>query len=73
MTAFGGIQRVTDKRFRIGNREIRIEHRSPRSAMGRFGGGWQFKVGAQWTTSRYVILNLLVLMVSIRKVDRDAS
>lgn len=66
-------ERRIDKRFTVGNREIRVQKRARKDWMGRFGGGWQWKIGAQWTTSRDVIVSLLVLEVRIRKVKRDAT
>lgn len=66
-------ERTFDRTFRVGNRSIHVQKRARSAWMGRFGGGWQYKIGAQWVTSRDVIIDLLVMHVRIRKVDRDAS
>lgn len=66
---FGGdIEYLVNKRFTLGNREVRIQQRSRRSHMGRFGGGWQWNIGVQWATLDCVIINLLVLSIRISKV-----
>jgi len=50
----------------IGRYRIRYAHRSKDSHMGRFGGGWQWKVGAQWGKTS-VIFNLLVATLRISR------
>lgn len=69
---FGDIEYDINKRFHVHGWIIRVQKRSKRNRMGRFGGGWQWKVGAQWTTYRYVLVNLLVMTIIIEKEGRRA-
>ncbi len=53
-----------DKRFKIGKFDIHIEWRTSANLWGRFGGGWNWKLGIMWS-SYTVILNLLVMSIRI--------
>jgi hypothetical protein len=64
-----GIIYLYEKRFRIGRLDVRIDQRSRKSRMGRFGGGWNWKVGVM-VGGRTVIISLLVLDVRIQAVRR---
>lgn len=52
------------KEWRRGRFVVGISWRSGKSAMGRFGGGWQWKIGLQGSSST-VIVSLLILEVRI--------
>ena len=54
--------------WNLGRLELTYSQRSKRSWMGRFGGGWDWKVGIQ-AGGRTVIISLLVcsLIISWRK------
>ena len=54
----------------IGPYTLHYTRRSSKSTMGRFGGGWQWNIGAQWGRTT-LIINLLVASVRITK--RKAS
>lgn len=58
-----------DKRFHVGRINVKINQRSRRSRMGRFGGGWQWKVGVM-VGGRTVIISLLVLDIRIQAAKR---
>lgn len=55
-----------NRKFQIGRLSIAIEWRKGSSFMGRFGGGWQWKLGFQASRWSSVILNLLVMSVWFR-------
>lgn len=45
---------------------VMMKHKPPESDMGRFGGGWQWKVGFQASAGfKTIIINLLVFSVQI--------
>jgi len=52
------------KSIRIGRIEVDFEWRSKDNLWGRFGGGWNWHVGAQWS-SRTILIFCLVFMVRI--------
>lgn len=58
-----------DFKKRIGRWEFRATARSSNSPMGRFGGGWQWKVGVQWGGST-IIFSLLIMEIIIRKAKK---
>ena len=61
--AHEGHKRVS---FDVAGLSIRIEHRHPSKLWGRFGGGWQWKLGVQVSQGwGAVILNFLVFTVRI--------
>jgi hypothetical protein len=53
-----------DKHWWIGDLKIRIYWRNPDGLMGRFGGGWNWKLGLQWSSSS-VIINCLVFSITL--------
>ena len=55
-----------DKRFKIGLIKGHILWRTSKNLWGRFGGGWNWKVGFQASRST-IIINLLVLSVRLWK------
>lgn len=59
-----------DKDFTVGNRRVRIQKRSKDNAMGRFGGGWNWHVGAQGSGRGTFIIFLFVVSIRIEKVTR---
>lgn len=58
------------KEWLIFGRRVTFEWRSGKSPMGRFGGGWNWKVGVQVGGSS-VILNLFVCMLRIEFRKRN--
>ena len=54
-----GVHDIVDKRFRVGRLKVRFHLRSAKSYMGRFGGGWNWKIGVQWEKTT-VIISMLV-------------
>ncbi len=64
-----GIERIK-KSWRIGRVEITFDWRSKKNLWGRFGGGWNWKLGAQWSRKSY-IFNLLICSLSIRIKDKS--
>lgn len=56
---------VLQKEINIGRLSIKLEWRSKKSRMGRFGGGWNWKLGFQSGGST-VIISLLVLTIAFR-------
>ena len=57
-----------NKSWQLGRLKVRFSKRGP-SGMGRFGAGWNYKIGVQWSSWRYVYFSLLVaeLFVSFEK------
>jgi hypothetical protein len=53
-----------EKRWRFGRFRLRFEWRSSKNLWGRFGGGWNWKLGFQIGSST-IIFNLLVASFSI--------
>jgi hypothetical protein len=54
------------KKFKILNWEIILDKRSRHSFMGRFGGGWNWKLGFQ-AGGGTLIISLLVMDLILRK------
>lgn len=52
------------REWRLGRLEVRFKWRSPDRPFGRFGGGWQWKLGVQ-AGGRTVIISLLVCSVTL--------
>lgn len=51
--------------------KVTVDHRPADALMGRFGGGWQWKLGFQASRGfRTVIVNLLVFSVRIERHPR---
>ena len=46
--------------------KVKVSHRPATVPMGRFGGGWQLKVGIQ-ASKRTVLISLLVFEVRITR------
>lgn len=65
-------ERVVDRRFEVGRLSVRYSRRSSRGYMGRFGGGWNWKVGVQ-VGSTTVILSLLVAEVTFRIKKKEVA
>ncbi len=55
-----------DKRFKIGRFNIHIEWKTSSNLLGRFGGGWNWKIGIMFSKTT-VIINLLVMSIRINK------
>lgn len=53
-----------DNRWQLGRFRFRFEWRSSKNLWGRFGGGWNWKMGFQMGSST-IIFNLLVASFSI--------
>lgn len=56
---------IVHKEIAIGRLSIVLDWRSKKSFMGRFGGGWNWKLGFQ-ASGRSFILSLLVLDIVFR-------
>jgi len=59
-----------DKSIHIWRFRIRFHWRSSKNFWGRFGGGWNWQLGAQWSKST-IIMNLLIcqLIIYFRKKE----
>lgn len=68
--AWHTVQEV-NRTIHVGRLKITIDWRSPKSFMGRFGGGWQWKLGIQGA-GRVWILSLLVFSVRFRLDHKEA-
>lgn len=65
---------IFDKRYQIGRLRISAKMRSSNGLMGRFGGGWQWKLGLQLGSSTLIVsLLVMELIFSIRKRDEAAQ
>ena len=49
---------------------FKYEHRSPNNDWGRFGGGWQWEIGAKWGSTT-VIFSLLISTLRISKIKKE--
>ena len=63
------IQLPIDKTVHLFGLSIRFQWRSSKMFMGRFGGGWNWKVGAQW--GKTILFSLLVAELRIEKTRKD--
>lgn len=63
---WGPRQQVFYRRVILGRWEVEIDWRSAKNVMGRFGGGWRWKLGVQWSGA-VVILSLLILSITVRR------
>lgn len=63
-------ERRIDKRVTLLGRDVHITKRASTDRMGRFGGGWQFKIGVMWAPRSDVIVSLLVMDVRISKAGK---
>lgn len=60
-----GSEHVLDKKVHIGRLKLHLSWRNSKGLMGRFGGGWQWKVGIQIDgTLRSGNIALLVMELS---------
>lgn len=59
-----------DKHWQVGRLKINWRWRSKDNAWGRFGGGWNWKLGAQWG-GRTIIINLLTSSLTLRFVKKE--
>lgn len=57
-------------KFKLGNRLVTVEYTSD-SPWGRFGGGWEWKVGVQFSNLKHIIFSLLFFTVTIKKAERS--
>ncbi len=53
------------REWRIRGRRVSYQRRTADESMGRFGGGWQWKVGVQVGGSGTLIVNCLVFSLRI--------
>lgn len=63
---------VFDKRLEIGRLKIRVDMRKRNGWMGRFGGGWNWKLGISIGGST-VLIDLLVISVSISWMTKEVN
>ena len=61
-----------NKTWNIGSWSFTFEWRSRKNLWGRFGGGWNWHVGAEWSRTTIIVF-LLVCMVSIRRQRADSA
>lgn len=54
-----GIIHVFNKAWSIGRFKINFCWRSRKSSMGRFGGGWNWHVGVQWSGTTAILFFLV--------------
>lgn len=57
----------TVKAVQIGKVRIKYEHRGPDCMRGRFGGGWNWELGFQYSSGT-LIINLLTFSIQIDKI-----
>lgn len=60
---------AVNRKFTVAGRRITYRHRGPDAFMGRFGGGWQWKIGMQAGPST-VLLNVGMFELTISNPDR---
>ena len=58
---------VFKKSWQLGRGQIKIEWRKKANAMGRFGGGWNWKLGISWAPST-TIIDLFVLSIRFNRL-----
>lgn len=51
-----------NRKINLGRLEIAFEMRSSKNFMGRFGGGWNWKVGIEWSRSTVIIFMLVAML-----------
>lgn len=66
-----GVDRIV-RECRIGRVHMKYERRSRKNLWGRFGGGWNWVLGVQWSRTT-VIVNLLVASVRFSIRPRGGS
>jgi hypothetical protein len=54
---WGAIQYSVDKTYAFPWFAVRFEIRSKENVMGRFGGGWNYKIGFQFSRLSYVLIH----------------
>lgn len=54
------------REWRLLGREVKYSRRSANELFGRFGGGWNWKIGVQWGKNTV----LFSLLVSELRIDR---
>lgn len=57
-----------DKNFNIGHVKCEITWKTSANLWGRFGGGWNWQIGAQWSKTT-IIIKLLVMSVRLSIYD----
>lgn len=69
---WGQINYAAEWNATIFGREIRYTRRSKDEPMGRFGAGWDWRIGVQWGGSS-MIISLLVaeLRINFKRSDND--
>jgi hypothetical protein len=67
-----GIKYILHHRIKIGNINIKIEWRSKKNLWGRFGGGWNWKLGLQAGGST-IILDCLVFTLRFSKQAKKST
>ncbi len=67
MTRKTPVLKRIDKKFSIGRLKVHIELRTSKNLWGRFGGGWNWKLGFQASRST-IILSLLVFTIRLNVV-----
>lgn len=66
---WGKIETDFDRTFKLlGDWTIRFRKRSSANFMGRFGGGWNWKLGLQWGGSTCIV-SLFVMDITIHKKE----
>jgi hypothetical protein len=63
------ISQTTVRRAHVGRLTITYTHRRPGDFMGRFGGGWNWKLGFQ-TNNETIMLSLLTFSVSLSRPSK---
>lgn len=64
----------SDTKFRkvvqFGRWKIRAEMRSKNGWMGRFGGGWNYKLGID-VGGRTVLINLFIMTIAVSRLEKE--
>jgi len=63
---------IIKKEIIIWKCRLKISWRSSKSVMGRFGGGWNWKIGLQWGKTT-LLISLLILEIGIYKQQKGES
>lgn len=62
-----------NRAWQVGPTKVTLSWRSKRNLWGRFGGGWNWALGVQWTTWRYVHFKLVVVSLSVSTPRSEAA
>lgn len=57
------------KKFRLGNWNVRYEHKSNKEFWGRFGGGWNWSLGIKFSPST-IVIDLLVSSLIFNRIKK---